>query len=341
MGASRPHDLDGATAEQIELGALRTFFRRPMIADIEALAARRPDVAVIGAPYDLGVTNRPGARFGPHGVRTAAYYSGSYHLSFGIEIFDWLDVVDAGDVWCPHGQPERCHANIRSRVAEVAALGIVPVIIGGDHSVTAPVGSALASVHGRGRIGMIHFDAHADTANEIEGNLAGHGTPMRRLVESGDVSPRNFVQIGLRSHWPGEDVWDWMADQGMRWHLMDEVCERGLPAVVDTAIAEALDGCDRIYLTIDIDCLDPAFAPGTGTPEPGGLVLADLIRAVRQIARRCELVAMDVVEVSPPYDHSDLTVNAAHHLVVEALAALAAKKRAAAGGTPGRPGTSI
>ncbi len=330
--------VDEATAEQIDIGALRTFFRRPLIADTQALAERRPDVAILGAPYDLGVTNRPGARFGPHGVRTAAYYSGSYHLSFGIEIFDWLDVVDAGDVWCPHGQPERCHANIEARVAEIAELGILPVIIGGDHSITAHVGHALARVHGAGRIGVIHFDAHADTADEIEGNLAGHGTPMRRLIESGDVDPRQFVQIGLRSHWPGEDTFDWMAEQGMRWHLMDEVCERGLPAVVDTAIAE-VEECDRIYLTVDIDCLDPAFAPGTGTPEAGGLNLAELIRAVRQIAMRCDLVAMDVVEVSPPYDHAELTVNAAHHLVIEALAALAARKRAAAGGHAGRPGS--
>lgn len=338
MTEPRPHDPDPATAAQIDEGALRTFFRRPMVADVDALAERRPDVAVIGAPYDLGVTNRPGARSGPHGVRTAAYYSGSYHLSFGIEIFEWLDVVDAGDVWCPHGQPARGHDHIRAKVAEIARLGIVPIVIGGDHSITWPAGEAIADVVGRGRVGMIHFDAHADTADSIEGNLASHGTPMRRLIESGAIAARNFVQIGLRSHWPGPDVWDWMADAGMRWHLMDEVWERGLAAVVDDAIAEALDGCEHVYLTIDIDSLDPAFAPGTGTPEPGGLALVDLLRAVRRIVSACPVVAMDLTEVAPVYDHADLTVNAAHHLVVEALAALAAGKRDAAGGLPRRPG---
>jgi agmatinase len=331
-------ELPDGHAEQLGSG-LRTFCSRPFVSDLEQLRRWKPDVAIVGAPYDLGVTNRPGARFGPNAIRTQSYESGTYHLTHGLEIYDWLEVVDAGDIWCPHGQPERGHANIKERIANIVGLGIVPVVIGGDHSITWPVATAVADHLGYGTVGMVHFDAHADTADTIEGNLASHGTPMRRLVESGAIRPTNFVQIGLRSHWPGADVWDWMRAQSMHWHLMDDVVTQGLPAVLDTAIGQALDGCDALYLSIDIDVLDPAFAPGTGTPEPGGLNTAELLRAVRRVVSECNVVCMDICEVAPAYDHADVTVNAAHHLVVEALAAWAARRRdLAADSADSRPG---
>jgi len=186
---------------------------------------------------------------------------------------------------------------------------------------------------------MIHFDAHADTADSIEGTLHSHGTPMRRLIESGAISGRNFVQVGLRGYWPPPEVFDWMREQEMTWHLMHDVLDRGLRPVLADAIARAGDGCDWIYLSVDIDVLDPGFAPGTGTPEPGGMNPADLLRAVRTILLKTPVVALDVVEVSPPYDTADTTVNVAHRVVLEALAALAHKKRERAGGTVGRPGS--
>jgi arginase family enzyme len=178
-----------------------------------------------------------------------------------------------------------------------------------------------------GSIGIVHFDAHADTANDDWGVLAGHGTPMRRLIESGAVKGRNFVQVGLHGYWPPPDVFAWMQEQGMRWHLMTEIEERGAEAVVADAIAEALDGPDAIYLSIDIDVLDPAMAPGTGTPEPGGMLTRELLRAVRQIVGQVPLAAMDVVEVAPAYDTAEITAMAAHRCVLEALSALAVKKR--------------
>ena len=214
----------------------------------------------------------------PRALRTQAYYPASHHLDLDIEIFDWLDVVDFGDAHCPHGQTEQSHANIRARVSEVASRGIVPVIIGGDHSITWPAATAVADHHGWGNVGIVHFDAHADTADIIDGNLASHGTPMRRLIESGAVQGRHFVQVGLRGYWPPAEVFAWMQEQGMRWHLMQEVWERGSRAVIEDAIAEALDGADTLYLSVDIDVLDPGFAPGTGTPEPGGMNPADLLR---------------------------------------------------------------
>ena len=261
----------------------------------------------------------PGARFGPRAIRAAAYEPGTYHLDFGLEIFDWLEVVDFGDAYCPHGQTEISHANIRERVHAVASRGIVPVILGGDHSITWPAATAVADVHGYGNVGIVHFDAHADTADEIEGNLASHGTPMRRLIESGAVPGTHFVQVGLRGYWPPQDVFEWMLEQGMTWHTMQEIWDRGFKDVMRDAVGEALAKAEKLYVSVDIDVLDPAHAPGTGTPEPGGLTSADLLRLVRQLCYEHDVAGVDVVEVAPAYDHAELTINAAHRVVFEAL----------------------
>lgn len=306
---------------------LATFAQRPLLTDASQLDQVKPDIAIVGAPWDDSTTFRPGARFGPRALRALAYGPGTYHLDLGLEIFEELNVVDYGDARCFHGMAEASHASIRARVSEVSSRGIVPIILGGDHSITYPAASAVAQSVGWGRLGVVHFDAHADTADTIEGNLASHGTPMRRLIDSGAVAGKNFVQVGLRGYWPPADVFEWMGQQGMRWHLMHEIWERGLRAVVDDAIAEAMDGCDAIYLSVDIDVLDPGFAPGTGTPEPGGMTPVDLLRTIREIASKVNLVAMDIVEVSPPYDTAEITINNAHRCVLEAIAGMAHKKR--------------
>jgi len=207
----------------------------------------------------------------------------------------------------------------------------VPVILGGDHSITWPSATAVADVYGYGNIGIVHFDAHADTADIIDGNLASHGTPMRRLIESGAVPGDRFVQVGLRGYWPPPEVVEWMREHGLRTHFMTEIEERGAEAVVADAIAEALDGPELIYLSIDIDVLDPGMAPGTGTPEPGGMLSRELLRAIRQIVGAVDLAGMDVVEVAPAYDVSDITAAVAHRCVMEAISALAAKRRDARG----------
>jgi len=340
--AQPERELTPGMREQLDLGynwgGLSTFGQRPFLTEPEQLDAWQPDVAIVGAPFDNATTNRPGARFGPRAMRTLAYEPGTYHLDLGIEIFDWLEVIDFGDAHCPHGQTEASHANIRSRVSEIASRGITPIVLGGDHSITWPSATAVADHYGFGNVGIVHFDAHADTAPSVDGNLASHGTPMRRLIESGAVLGRNFVQIGLRGYWPSESVFDWMREQGMRWHLMHDVWERGFAAVLDDAVSQALDGADHLYVSVDVDVLDPAFAPGTGTPEPGGLNPPDLLRAVRRLAMSTNMVAMDVVEVAPAYDVSDVTVNNAHRVVFEALAGLAWKQRSAAGGEAGLPG---
>ena len=210
----------------------------------------------------------------------------------------------------------------------MAATGAIPIVLGGDHSITWPSATAVADVRRPGCIGIVHFDAHADTANEDWGVLAGHGTPMRRLIESGAVKGRNFVQVGLRGYWPPVETFEWMKEHGLRWHLMREIEERGAEAVIDDAIAEALDGPDAIYISVDIDVIDPGSAPGTGTPEPGGMLPRELLRAVRRIAGAVEIAGMDIVEVSPPYDHAEVTAMAANRVALELISALAAKRLA-------------
>jgi agmatinase len=308
-----------------------TYLKLPLIASAEELAAERPDVVIVGAPFDGGVTNRPGARYGPRAIRAASNLGrGAYHLGLEVQPLRVLRVFDFGDASVVPVDIERSHAAIREKVGAVLAAGAMPIVLGGDHSVAFPSATAVAEAVGKGKLGVVHFDAHADTAEDEWGTLYGHGTPMRRLIESGAVPGRSFVQVGLRGYWPPPDVVAWMHEQGMRWHLMDEIVQRGFDAVLDDAIAEALDGPEAIYLSVDVDVLDPAFAPGTGTPEPGGLSSRELLRAVRRVASSTHLAGVDVVEVSPPYDGpGQITAEVAHRVVLEVLSALA-KKRAEA-----------
>jgi agmatinase len=306
-----------------------TFMNLPWITDPAELRRRAVDVAIVGAPFDDAVSHRPGARFGPRAIRQAQYTSGSIHsLQLDVDAFDVLTVVDAGDANIVPAWIERGHAMIYRKVREVAETGAIPIILGGDHSITWPAATAIAELRRPGNIGIVHFDAHADTANDTFGVLASHGTPMRRLIESGAVKGRNFVQVGLRGYWPPQETFDWMKSQGLRWHLMREIEERGAEAVIADAIAEALDGPDAIYLSLDIDVIDPGMAPGTGTPEPGGMLTREVLRAIRQVVAAVDLAAMDIVEVSPPYDQAETTAMAANRAALEAISALAVRRRA-------------
>lgn len=305
-----------------------TFANLPWVPDAEDLTARRADVAIVGAPFDDMVTHRPGTRFGPRAIRQAQYSSGSLNsLQLDVRPFEELTVVDAGDANVVPAYWERGHAMIYRKVRDVAATGAIPIVLGGDHSITWPSASAIAEVRRPGSIGILHFDAHADTAPDSYGQLASHGTPMRRLIESCAVLGKNFVQVGLRGYWPPTEVLDWMREQGLRWHLMTEIEELGAEAVIDKAIEEALDGPDAVYISVDIDVVDPGSAPGTGTPEPGGMLPRELLRAIRRIVGKVELAGMDIVEVSPPYDWAESTAAIANRCALEAISALAVKHR--------------
>jgi agmatinase len=304
-----------------------SFQKLPWLPGDEELAAFAPEVAIVGAPIDDGASNRPGARFGPRAVRTASYHSGDlWSLQLGTSVFDKVRCADAGDAPVVASRLARGLRVVHEKVRRVTETGAIPIVIGGDHSITYPSAAAVARRHHPRKVGLVHFDAHADTGEEVWGSLISHGTPMRRLIEEGWIDGKNFVQVGLRGYWPEEETFAWMREQGMRWHLMTEMEERGSEAVIADAIAEALDGPDCIYLSVDIDVVDPGSAPGTGTPEPGGMLPRELLRAVRQIVGAVELVGMDVMEVCPPYDGAGVTAALAHRTILEAISALAAKK---------------
>ena len=174
---------------------------------------------------------------------------------------------------------------------------------------------------------MIHFDAHADTGESQYGSLVGHGTPMRRLIESGAVRGDRFLQLGLRGYWPEPATLNWMRDQKMRSYEMTEIHHRGLTAVLDESFATLVDGCDGVFLSVDIDVVDPGMAPGTGTPEPGGMTSRELLEAVRRICLELPVIGIDIVEVAPAFDSSDITAMLANRVVLEALSAIALKRR--------------
>jgi agmatinase len=288
------------------------------------------DVVVVGAPYDGGASYRGGARFGPSAIRTADYlpHDGSRpSLALGTDPLRDLTVRDAGDVEMFAGDIDRSCGDLEVAVQAVAEAGAVPVVLGGDHTVTWPDVTGVARAHGWGRVGVVHFDAHADTGDSSFGSLIGHGQPMRRLIESGAVRGDRFVQVGLRGYWPPPDVLDWMAGQGMRSFEMSEIVRRGLDACLTQAFEIVTDDCDAVFLSVDIDVVDPGHAPGTGTPEPGGLTARELLDAVRRVGLELPLVGMDVVEVSPPYDHADVTAALANRVVLETLAAMARRRR--------------
>ncbi len=296
--------------------------------DADTLAAA--DVVVVGAPFDGGTSNRPGTRFGPMAMRQACYIAmnGSRpHMALRVDALRDVTVVDAGDVEMTPGDIETALGQLEAAVYKVSSAGAVPVVLGGDHSIALPDATGVARQHGFGKVSMIHFDAHADTGEIEFGSLYGHGQPMRRLIESGALRGDRFLQIGLRGYWPGPETLSWMAEQQMRSYEMTEIVARGLDNCLSEAFEIAMDECDGVFVSVDVDVCDPGHAPGTGTPEPGGLSARQLLDAVRRICLELPVVGVDVVEVSPPYDHAEITAYLGNRVVLEALAGMAARTK--------------
>jgi agmatinase len=307
--------------EKPDYAGLLTFGTLPYTQDPAELAG--VDVAVVGAPTDDLVSDRPGARFGPRAIRAASCPPGA-HLEAKVDAMAELSIVDYGDAPVLPADAARTHAAIERTVGEVVAAGAIPIVLGGDHSIAEPDIRACAARYGA--LGLVHFDTHTDTGAEVYGVEISHGTPMYRLVEQGRVDPKRYVQIGLRGYWPGPKEFSWQDERGITSFFMHDVRRFGIENVVAQTIELIRDG--PVYLTVDVDVLDPAFAPGTGTPEPGGMTSGDLLWACRTVAERLDLVGAEVVEVIPTMPGSaDITALAADRIVREILTGIALRRR--------------
>lgn len=307
-------------------GGVGTFCKAPLVLTKDGL--EDVDAAIVGAPFDEGVSNRPGARFAPRAIRDADNFFLSPpfrpHMHLGVDPFAELTIVDYSDAECPPADLAASHREIKSRVSEIFEAGAVPVVLGGDHSLAYPDITAAAERYGKGQLGVIQFDAHTDTAPVEWGGELSHGVPMRRLIEEGHVQGEHFIQIGLRSYFPDAEDWDWMRAVGMRWYAAEEFDHRAPAAIIEELLAIGKsDFPDAIFISFDIDVFDPAFAPGTGSPEPGGLTPREVFPALRQLFRELPIIGMEVVEVLPTYDRANITPLLAHRIVLEGLSALA------------------
>jgi agmatinase len=307
--------------EKPDYAGLLTFSGMPYTQDPAELAG--VDVAIVGAPTDDLVSDRPGTRFGPRAIRAASCPPGP-HLEAGIDALGALKVVDFGDAAVLPADALRTHAAIESLVGQVLEAGALPIILGGDHSITEPDIRAIAT-HRGAPVGLIHFDTHTDTGKTVFGAELSHGTIMYRLVEQGHVDPSRYVQIGLRGYWPGEPEFSWQRSQGITSLFMHDVRDRGIRSVVEEALTVV--GAGPVFLSVDVDVLDPVYVPGTGTPEPGGMQSIDLLWACREICQRVDLVGMDIVEVIPTLVGSaDITALVADRIVREVLTGVALRR---------------
>ncbi len=268
-------------------------------------------VAILGVPMDLGVTNRPGSRFGPRALRTIERI-GPYNHVLGCAPVHDLKVADIGDVpFRSRYRLELSHEDIERRLGQIVAAGVAPLSVGGDHSITHPI---LKAVGRQAPVGLIHIDAHCDTGGAFDQTKFHHGGPFRNAVLDGVLDPTRTVQIGIRGS--AEYLWEFSSESGMTVIHAEEVPGLGIPAIVEKARAVVGDG--PTYLSFDIDSLDPAFAPGTGTPEVGGLTTREVLELLRGL-KGLDIVGGDVVEVAPQYDSTTNTAHAGAQVLFEIL----------------------
>jgi len=293
-----------------------TFARLPYVRTLDDV-----DLAVVGVPFDTGVTYRVGGRFGPNAVRAASVMLRPYNPNLEVAPFEILSCVDYGDVAIVPGYTERSYANIEAAVAPIVEAGVVPLLIGGDHACTLP---HLRATRSRGPVAVIDFDSHTDAWDSYFGEKYNHGTWMRRAIEEGLVDVDHSIEVGLRGPLYGAEDWTSLRSElGLEYMTTEEVLRAG-PEVTAAAV-RARVGDRPAFISFDIDVVDPAFAPGTGAPEPGGLSAHDALAIVRRL-RGIDFVGFDVVEVIPAYDPADLTSFLAANLAYEMLSLVALRR---------------
>src|SRR5215210_3417039 len=296
---------------------VRTFMRLPNTRDLA-----NADAAIVGAPFDTGATFRAGARFGPEGIRSVSHLLRRYNPSLDVEIFEHLSVIDYGDVPVVPGYIEESYRRIAQGLEPIHRAGVVPVVLGGDHSIALPELRAAAAAHGP--LALVQFDSHADTWDAYFGQKYNHGTVFRRAVEEGLLKPECSIQVGMRGSL--YDFGDWKDSRELGFELIstDEVRKQSISETVARI-------CDRVgdakaYVSFDVDFVDPAFAPGTGTPEVGGFTSREAQEFVRGL-ESMNIGGCDVVEVYPGYDPAQITAFLAANIAYELLSLIAARRR--------------
>jgi agmatinase len=296
---------------------VRTFMRLPNTRDLQ-----NSDAAIVGAPFDTGATFRAGARFGPEGIRSASHLLRRYNPSLHVAIFDHLSVIDYGDVPVVPGYIEESYRRIEEGLEPVHSAGVSPIVLGGDHSIALPELRAAAAVHGP--LALVQFDSHPDTWDSYFGERHTHGTPFRRAVEEGLLDTSRSIQVGMRGSIYDRGDWDDAREMGFDLVPTEEVRELGIPSVIDRILGRT--GGAKVYVSFDVDFVDPAYAPGTGTPEIGGFTSREAQVFVRGLAG-LQIVGCDVVEVYPAYDHAQITALLAANVAHEFLSLLALSKK--------------
>lgn len=302
---------------------IQTFAGAPVAIYPEDLVAGEVDVAIVGAPLDMGTYYR-GQRFGPQAMRTG-YYRGGNDMTTMINASRVLSIVDYGDIAVDNMSTELSVHHIRERVAEIAETGALPFIVGGDHSLAYPDIAGLADVHGKGSFGVVHFDSHFDAGSHGP-HYIDHGMPVYRAIKEGHVKAENYIQVGLRGPWPGAWGFEWMRNNGMRYHTMAEVEKRGWDAVMKDAIKEAREGTEKLYISFDVDVLDPSIVPGTGTPVPGGLTMREALPIVRALCTESDMVGFEVVELDPLLDNTYRSALNANYIMHACLTGVAMRR---------------
>jgi agmatinase len=303
--------------ETPRFSGVRTFMRLPNTQDLE-----NADVAIVGAPFDTGATFRAGARFGPEGIRSVSHLLRRYNPSLGVVIFDHLSVIDYGDVPVVPGFIEASYEKISEGLEPIHRAGVVPIVLGGDHSIALPELRAAAAVHGP--LALVQFDSHPDTWDSYFGQKHTHGTPFRRAVEEGLLDTSRAIQVGMRGSIYDEGDWNDAREMGFDLVPTDEVRKLGIPAMIDR-IRERV-GDAKTYVSFDVDFVDPAFAPGTGTPEIGGFTSREAQELVRGLAG-LDIIGCDVVEVYPAYDPAGITALLAANVAHEFLSLIALRRK--------------
>ncbi len=309
----------GDPMDEPRFTGIPTFMRAPLATTLEGL-----DIALVGIPLDEGVTNRAGTRHGPREIRNQSSNVRKIHPLTRVDPFETCTVADVGDVvFGSLYDLEASHREIEEFITRLVEAGVVPLTAGGDHSISYPILRAVARAQ-KDPVGLIQIDAHTDTWGPWKGSASHHGAPFRRAVEDGLIDPNRTVQIGIRGAQNVTDGWDYSEQTGMRLLFMHEVARLGIDAVIDETRRIVGDG--PVYLTFDIDGIDPAFAPGTGTPEIGGLTTLEAQRLLWGF-HGLDVIGADVVEVSPPFDPSGNTALVAASLMYETVCLMAAAVR--------------